>query len=147
MARHPKRQTRDILKNHGLRYSRPRAAILDFLRSRDMHVSAEGLHTALKESGEDLSLSTIYLNLGVLREAGLVRELRGAGDEAIYDSNIRDPHYHLVCRKTGRVVDVPSIEIDGVPLGKFLKNKIEDATGWTVEEPEIQLRGESPAEK
>jgi len=138
---------RDELKVHGLRYSRPRAAILSFMQERDMHINAEGLHLALKERGEDLSLSTIYLNLNVLKEAGLVRELRGISGEAIYDSNTRDPHYHLVCQKTGKVIDIPAIEIDGVPLGQFLKRTIEDATGWQVDEPEVQLRGVAPDEQ
>ena len=139
-------QTRALLKAHGLRYSAPRAAILAYLRERNMHVSAESLHRILTDRGEDLSLSTLYLNLGVLRDAGLLRELRGVRGEAIYDSNTHDPHYHLICKRSGQVVDVPAIDIDGVPLGKFLKEQIEAATGWVVEEPEISLRGESPDE-
>ena len=139
-----KKDIRTLLKDYGLRYSTPRAAILRCLRERDMHVSAETLHQILSDRGEDLSLSTLYLNLGVLREAGLVRELRGVRGEAIYDSNTHDPHYHLICKRSGQVVDVPAINIDGIPLGQFLKNKIEAATGWVVEEPEISLRGESP---
>lgn len=135
---------RNELKAHGLRYSRPRAAILSFMQERDIHFNAESLHLALKERGENLSLSTIYLNLNVLKEAGLVRELRGISGEAIYDTNTRDPHYHLVCKETGEVIDIPAIDIDGVPLGQYLKGKIESATGWQVDELDIQLRGVSP---
>lgn len=138
---------RDTLKSHGLRYSRPRAAILSFMQERDVHINAEGLHAALKERGEDLSLSTIYLNLNVLKDAGLVRELRGISGEVIYDSNTREPHYHLVCHKSGKVIDIPAIEIDGVPLGRFLKESIENATGWQVDELDVHLRGVAPSER
>lgn len=137
------RDVRGLLHEHGLRYSRPRRAILDFFAERDRHVSAEDLYLALKERGENLSLSTVYLNLNVLSGAGVLREFQGAEGQKLYDGNAT-PHYHLICKDTGRVLDVPAPTIGGVPLGRFLKEKIEEATGWEVEEPRVQLRGRSP---
>lgn len=134
---------RDLLKDHDLRYSRPREAILGYMHEGHSHLSAEALYLALKQRGEDLSLSTVYLNLGVLTEAGLIREFRGANGESLYDRNVM-PHYHLICNVTGEVRDVPALEVDGVPLGRYLKEQIEAATGWTVEEPQLHLRGTSP---
>ncbi|HEX7005420.1 MAG TPA: Fur family transcriptional regulator [Trueperaceae bacterium] len=134
---------RALLRRHGLRYSRPREAIMEIFRDGSSHISAESLHCSLKERGEDVSLSTVYLNLNVLRDAGLVQEFRGVGGESLYDHNV-SPHYHLICRETGRVVDVPAIEIEGVPLGRFLKERIEQETGWTIDEPRFDLRGVSP---
>lgn len=134
---------RDVLREHGLRYSRPREAILAFFSERDRHVSAEDVHVALRERGENLSLSTVYLNLNVLRAAGVLREFQGGEGQKLYDSNV-SPHYHLICRDTGEVVDVPAPTIGGMPLGRFLKLKIEEATGWEVEEPLVHLRGRSP---
>ncbi len=81
-------QLREVLQTHGLRYSRPREVILTFFGERDRHVSAEELHLELRTRGENLSLSTVYLNLGVLKQAGLVREVSGVGGEAFYDSNV-----------------------------------------------------------
>lgn len=134
---------RALLRRHGLRYSRPREAILELFRDGSTHVSAENLHLSLKRRGEDVSLSTVYLNLNVLRDAGLVQEFRGMGGESLYDHNVM-PHYHLICRETGRVVDVPAIEIEGVPLERFLKERVERETGWTIDEPTFDLRGLSP---
>lgn len=137
---------RDVLREHGLRYSRPREAILAFFSERDRHVSAEDLYLALKERGEGLSLSTVYLNLNVLNDAGVLREFLGGEGQKLYDSNV-SPHYHLICQETGRVLDVPAPTIGGMPLGRFLKEKIEEATGWDVEEPLVHLRGRSPEAK
>jgi hypothetical protein len=50
---------------------RPRELILDFFGEGGRHISAEGLYLALCERGEKISLSTVYLNLGVLKSAGL----------------------------------------------------------------------------
>lgn len=135
---------RSVLRAHGLRYSRPREVILGYLREEDRHVSAESLYLDLKQRGEDLSLSTVYLNLSALSEAGLVSEFRGAGGESLYDSNVSS-HYHVVCKYTGEILDVPAPLIDGKPLGRFLKDAIEAATGWQVDEPHFSLSGTCPA--
>ena len=133
-------EVRDVLRARGLRYSAPRRVILGFLSEQDRHVSAESLYLALKQRGEELSLSTVYLNLGVLAEAGLVREFRGASGEALYDSNPSE-HYHVICPETGEVRDVPVPMIDGAPLGDFLKSYVATQTGWEIDEPVVTLRG------
>lgn len=131
---------REVLRDRGLRYSRPREAILAFMAEEPRHVSAEALYQSLRERGEDLSLSTVYLNLGVLVEAGLLREFKGAQGESLYDASV-EPHDHLICRETGEVVDVPMPLVDGVALPDFLRAHVERVTGWTVDEVHLSLRG------
>lgn len=133
-------ELRDTLRSHGLRYSRPRAAILAFFRERATHVSAEGLYQSLRERGEPLSLSTVYLNLGILRDVGLVREFRGVGGEALFDSNV-EPHYHLLCKGCGAILDLPALEIEGVAPERFLRERAEGLSGWRVDEPSLNLQG------
>ena len=133
-------QVREVLRACGLRYSRPREAILVYMGGGGRHESAESLYQALRDGGEDLSLSTVYLNLGVLVGAGLLREFVGARGESLYDGNV-EPHYHLICGDTGEVVDVPSPTIEGRSLGAFLKSYVERVTGWQVEEARLSLRG------
>lgn len=131
---------RRVLRDRGLRYSRPRESILCYMAGGGRHESAESLHQALRDRGEDLSLSTVYLNLGVLVGAGLLREFVGARGEALYDGNV-EPHYHLICSDTGEVVDVPAPTVEGRPLGAFLKAYVERVTGWQVDEARLSLRG------
>ncbi|MFA5551267.1 MAG: Fur family transcriptional regulator [Trueperaceae bacterium] len=142
-SQRPEAEIREVLKDHGLRYSRPREIILGYLLERDRHVSAESLYVDLKGRGKELSLSTVYLNLSTLAEAGLVREYKTAAGQSFYDSNVT-PHYHVVCHETGEVLDVPAPEINGVPLGRFLKAYVEELTGWQVDEPRFSLTGVSP---
>lgn len=137
---------RDLLHEHGLRYSRAREQILrTFHEPACGHLSAEELHRRLRDNGEDISLSTVYLNLAVLRDAGLLREFKGASGQAVFDVNAQ-PHYHLICTETGQIHDLPAIDVDGVPLTVFLREEIRRRTGWDIEEPTISLRGRRPAE-
>ncbi len=137
-------EVREVLRKRGLRYSRPRRVILGYLSEQDRHVSAEGLYLALRQRGDDLSLSTVYLNLRVLAEAGLVREFDGANGEALYDSNPSE-HYHVVCPETGEVRDVTLPWVNGQPLASFLKEYVERETGWEIDEPHVSLTGRAPA--
>lgn len=137
---HAAPDARSVLKEFGLRYSRPREVMLNYLLEEDRHVSAESLYLDLKQRGEGLSLSTVYLNLATLAGAGLVRSFLGASGQAMYDSNV-SPHYHVVCPETGEVQDVPAPLVDGVPLGRYLKEYVERETGWEVDEPRFSLTG------
>ena len=134
---------RETLQTHGLRYSRPREVILSYFGERDVHVSAEEVHHALRDRGENLSLSTVYLNLSVLKTAGLVREFSGVGGEALYDSNV-GPHHHLICTGCGKVLDLPEVEIAETTLSSLLKSQATSVSGWQVDEPSIGLQGICP---
>ena len=136
-------QLRATLQTHGLRYSRPREVILSYFGECDVHVSAEEVHHALKNRGENLSLSTVYLNLGVLKNAGLVREFSGVGGEALYDSNV-GPHHHLICTLCNKVLDLPEVEVAGTTLSVLLKNQATSVSGWQVDNPIIGLQGVCP---
>jgi len=85
-------------------------------------------------------LSTVYLNLNALSEAGLVREFKGLSGETLFDSNVHD-HHHLICEETGESIDVPVILVDGKPITQFIKEQAEALTGWCIREPELVLRG------
>lgn len=139
MSKKPE-QTRDLLHSFGLRYSKPRDIILDYFQEKDRHTSADNLFADLKQRGHNFSLSTVYLNLSVLKNAGLIRELRGLAGEAIFDSNL-SPHNHLVCEHCGEVMDVPIFTIEGEMPSHLLKEHAERATGWKVKEPALELRG------
>jgi Fur family transcriptional regulator, peroxide stress response regulator len=133
-------EVRGVLRDRGLRYSRPREAILAYMAETPRHASAESLYQALRDRGEDVSLSTVYLNLGVLVEAGLLREFKGVHGESLYDASV-EPHYHLICRETGEVVDVPMPTVEGMALAAYLKAYVERLTGWEVDEAHLSLRG------
>ncbi len=135
---------RNVLRAHGLRYSKPREAILSFFREQDRHISAEGLYVELKQRGQDLSLSTVYLNLGVLKTSGLIREFEGVGGEALYDSSV-DPHHHVICTSCGAIADLPLIRIDDTPPTRYLQHRAEHASGWQIEEPTLSLQGLCPS--
>lgn len=85
--------------------SKKRQAILEALSATREHPTAEMLYKRLKPEYPELSLGTVYRNLGVLLEEGqAVSVVRVAGQER-YDATVR-PHAHFVCRLCNMVADM-----------------------------------------
>ena len=79
------------------RYSPKREAILECLRSTDSHPAAEWVYAQLKPSIPDLSLATVYRNLGQFRKDGTIQVIGNVDGEERYDGDI-SPHSHFICR-------------------------------------------------
>lgn len=86
-------------------FSRKREAILNALRNTDAHPTAEWVYRRLKPEYPDLSLGTVYRNLGRFQETGQAVSLGVIGGYERFDGDT-SPHAHLVCESCGAVVDV-----------------------------------------
>ena len=87
------------------RTSNKRSAIYEALCNTTAHPSAEQLYSQLKPEIPDLSLGTVYRNLNVLMQDGLIITVGHVNGEERYDANTSD-HSHFVCTKCGRVNDI-----------------------------------------
>ena len=85
--------------------SKKRQAILDMLCSTKEHPSAEMIYNSLKEEIPSLSLGTVYRNLAVLQEEGLVISVGNMAGHERYDGNT-NPHPHFMCRACHGVTDL-----------------------------------------
>lgn len=63
------------LRESGVRITPQRHAILEFLISSDSHPTADEIYKALEIEFPNMSVATVYNNLRVFRNAGLVKEL------------------------------------------------------------------------
>lgn len=96
-------ETQD-LKKAGLKATLPRIKILSLLEENSVrHVSAEDVYKALLESGEDLSLATVYRVLTQFEQAGLVTRHHFEGGHSVFELNQGEHHDHILCVKCGRV--------------------------------------------
>lgn len=88
------------------RNTKQRQLILEVLQSTATHPTADWLYRKVRDRMPNVSLGTVYRNLGVLKEQRVIQELHHAGSQSRYDGNPR-PHYHFFCLGCGRVDDVP----------------------------------------
>ena len=85
--------------------SRQREHILAKLRSTKTHPTAAWIYDELKPEFPELSLGTVYRNLNILRDQGLLQVLSSGSTFDRFDANTA-PHYHFVCTACGKVEDV-----------------------------------------
>ncbi len=93
-----------LLSRRGERLTRQRAAVLAYLQATDQHPDARRVYEQVSRELPQVSLGTVYRTLSMLREAGLIQELKD-GNVSRYDANI-GAHDHLHCVECGRVQDV-----------------------------------------
>ncbi len=87
-----------------MRLTRQRHQILAALKATRSHPTAEELLAEVRKVLPGVSLGSVYRNLRVLREAGLVREIV-TGEGRRYDA-VTAPHPHFVCERCSRVYDL-----------------------------------------
>ena len=95
-----------FVRERGLRVTPERLALLDKIFAHHGHVDAEDLLSALAADGVKISRATVYRNLDLLVECGLVVKQRLGGDRHLYEHvHAGQRHDHLVCAECGRVVE------------------------------------------
>ena len=96
---------RERLRGSGYRLTPQRELVLAAVE-RLGHATPEEVLAVVRESSSAINLSTVYRNLEVLEELGLVRHAHLSDRVATYHSTTDHEHFHIVCRKCQRVVSV-----------------------------------------
>lgn len=104
MAAHELKEALDTLKDTGVRITPQRHAILEYLVDSMAHPTADDIYKALEGKFPNMSVATVYNNLRVFREAGLVKELT-YGDASSRFDFVTSDHYHAICESCGKIVD------------------------------------------
>ena len=92
------------------KHFRKREAVLDCLRSTTSHPTAEWVHAQLRAQFPDISLGTVYRNLAMFKDQGIITSLGTVGGVERFDANT-EPHVHFICNQCYRVDDLPEMEI------------------------------------
>jgi Fe2+ or Zn2+ uptake regulation protein len=99
-----------INKKKNYRETKQRQRILELLESTESHPNANWLYEHMKHDFPNLSISTVYRNLRILKKQGRIASLPFGPTFDRFDGK-RVPHQHVVCQTCGKVMD---IELDGL---------------------------------
>jgi len=99
------------MKMKTLKYSRQRESIIEYLKDRTDHPTAEQVYQNVRIEYPNISLGTVYRNLGLLSDMGRVLKI-SCGDMAEhFDPNTHE-HYHFICTDCNSVHDLEMESID-----------------------------------
>jgi len=119
------------------RNTEQRQLIQDILRHADGHLDADEIYQRVRLKSPGISLSTVYRNLQMFKELGLIEEHR-FGSRHCYEAAPQAKHHHLVCLGCGRVFEFKC------PSTERLKSRIGKEEGFRVTEAEVRLAGYCP---
>jgi Fur family ferric uptake transcriptional regulator len=119
------------------RMTQQRRVILEELKRVTCHPTAEELHRLVRKRLPKISIATVYRNLEILSDAGLVWKMDVSGTQRRFDGTTEN-HYHIRCRRCGRVEDV-----DIEPL-KIIEEAAKRLCGYKVLSHRVELTGICP---
>lgn len=82
-----------------------RRVIMEELQRSRCHLTADQIYDRVRQRLPRVSLGTVYRNLEVLAEQGVIQKLDGIGSQRRFDSNPQR-HFHVRCLQCGRMDDI-----------------------------------------
>jgi len=126
-----------LLRDHGLRVTRPRIAVLEVL-AEGGHFEVDEIANRVRGRLETVSMQAVYDVLGALARVGLARRIEPAGSPALYERRVGDNHHHVVCRGCGAVGDVDCA------VGEAPCLEPSNTHGFVIDEAEVTVWGLCP---
>ena len=88
-----------------MRYSKQRELITEIIKGRKDHPTADMIYSSARELEPNISLGTVYRNLKLLADEGVIITLETEDKRLHYDGDI-SRHSHFICSKCGKIVDL-----------------------------------------
>ena len=100
------------LEKNGIRATKQRRVLAKLIFDKGKrHISAENLFDEVKRDERKISMATIYNTLKQFTSLGLIREIVVDQNKSLYCNN-NQSHYHLYIEDEGKVIDIPTKNID-----------------------------------
>ena len=122
------------MRQHGLKLTRQRLAVIDIIAGEKSHPSAASVFAKARKKVPQISLSTVYLTLDILKRAGLIKELEFDDRDSRYEGDISN-HLNLVCNGCGRIEDFKA------PSPPVSSANVEKSTGFRVDSMRLEYYG------
>jgi len=122
------------LSDRGYKVTPQRRIILQVLSDSHRHLSAEEIDDEVKQIEPGISVATVYRNLNLLVDIGMVSRLDLHEGPARYELN-QGHNHHLVCLGCGN-----AIKLGVCPMQGEIKKIIED-TGFEVDSHHFEITG------
>ena len=125
----------DVLRAQGKRITAQRGLVLEVIRKSQGHLDAGEIYRRARARDPRISLSTVYRNLNLLKDMGVITELHLDEEHHHYELREEAEHYHLICSNCDRVV-----EFDSSSMGALIEQTGAEM-GFLIEHVHIDLVG------
>ena len=113
-----------------------RKLLLTIMQEAETHMDAKELYRRASEKNNNISLATVYRNLRLFAEQGLIDERRmGKMHCCCYEVKHSGEHQHLICQSCGQIIEFNS------PLIRDLVAEVQRKNNFCVTRVELCLDG------
>lgn len=88
-----------------MKYSAQRELIKQKVIGNKEHLTADEVYLMVKQEMPNISLATVYRNLNILVEAGLISKIAFPNSSDRFDGSTVE-HFHMVCVNCGTILDI-----------------------------------------
>ena len=127
-------QFRQLAWKCGLAATHQRRGVYEAVVASQGHHSPEKIYAAVRRKIPSISLGTVYNNLRLFVERGLLREVSPHASTLLVDGNL-EPHHHLVCSRCKSVQDIEGEFINFKRLSRQLPD------GFDLTQPLVEVFG------
>lgn len=121
-----------------MRLTTQRQIILEELSKVKTHPTASELYDMVRKRLPRIGLGTVYRNLELMAENGMILKLEVGGTQKRFDATT-DTHYHIRCTGCGKVDDIDT------PVMNDLVREAAAATSYEILGHHIEFSGLCPA--
>lgn len=118
------------------RNTKQRKLVLDAVRARFDHPSADQIYLDVRSQDDKISRGTVYRNLNILFQTGEVNQVKLPKSDR-FEGRL-DKHYHLQCLECGAVWDLP------LKYDDDLDKLASDKTGYKIQRHRTTFEGICP---
>lgn len=115
-----------------------RSLLLDIICQANRHLDADELYRLAKNKEPRISLATVYRNLKLFKELGLIAESNLGDTHSHYEIKSAAEHHHLVCLGCGQI-----IEFDSPSIAKAT-TKIQRENDFDITSIQLKMEGYCP---
>lgn len=133
-------QAIELLHEHNLKATKPRIKILSYLMKHHNHPTVDTIYKDLIGQSQ-LNKATIYNTLNSLITVGIIIEIKNGDNSTHYDYFVK-PHFHIICKKCGRISDV--IYPNFNEIEDKMRNAAQSQTGFIASSSHLEIYGLCP---
>ncbi|MBM7560799.1 Fur family transcriptional regulator [Fusibacter tunisiensis] len=129
----------NILKSRGYKLTESRKKMVELFVKTDVHLKPDDAYQILRKEG--VSLPTVYRNIDMLREMGIIKEITLENDR-YYELDLfsgKKMHIHFKCHKCGIIKEYDSSEVKRMMLEQ--RDFLEKTYGDYIEDVSIVMQG------